>query len=74
MSHLLTLFYLTRHRLRNISYILYIYNKAFGTLRMGYGSALAWILTLIILAVTLLVFRSSPHWVYYEAERRKEEA
>lgn len=55
-------------------YMLYIYNKAFGTLRMGYGSALAWILTLIILAVTLLVFRSSPHWVYYEAERRKEDA
>jgi multiple sugar transport system permease protein len=55
-------------------YMLYIYSKAFGTLRMGYGSALAWILTLIILGVTLLVFRSSPHWVYYEAERRKEDA
>jgi multiple sugar transport system permease protein len=51
-------------------YMLYIYNKAFKSFQMGYGSALAWILTVIILIVTLLVFRSSPHWVYYEAERR----
>jgi multiple sugar transport system permease protein len=51
-------------------YMLYIYNKAFRSFQMGYGSALAWILTVIILVITLLVFRSSPHWVYYEAERR----
>ncbi len=51
-------------------YMLYIYNEAFRAFRMGYSSALAWILTVIILLVTLLVFRSSPHWVYYEAERR----
>lgn len=50
-------------------YMLYIYNHAFRSLRMGYGSALAWILTIIILLVTLLVFRSSPYWVYYESER-----
>jgi multiple sugar transport system permease protein len=51
-------------------FMLYIYRTAFTSMRMGYGAALAWILTLIILFVTLLVFRSSPHWVYYEAERR----
>lgn len=51
-------------------YMLYIYNKAFRSFQMGYGSALAWILTVIILIITLLVFRSSPYWVYYEAERR----
>ncbi len=50
-------------------YMLYIYNKAFVSLKMGYGSALAWILTLIILAVTVAVFKSSPYWVHYEAER-----
>ncbi|MDX1416150.1 MAG: sugar ABC transporter permease [Candidatus Promineifilaceae bacterium] len=49
-------------------YMLYIYNKAWVSLRMGYASALAWILFLIILVITLLVFRSSAMWVYYESE------
>jgi len=54
-------------------FMLYIYNKAFRSFQMGYGSALAWILTVIIFVVTLFVFRSSPYWVYYEAERRGKE-
>jgi multiple sugar transport system permease protein len=33
---------------------------------MGYASALAWILFIIVLVLTLLVFRSSGRWVYYE--------
>lgn len=49
-------------------YMLYIYSKAWQSLRMGYASALAWILAMIILAITALVFRSSPYWVHYEAE------
>ncbi len=51
-------------------YMLYIYNKAWESLRMGYASALAWILFAIILLITLVVFRSSPLWVHYEAERK----
>ncbi len=51
-------------------YMLYIYNKAWVSLQMGYASALAWILALIVLAITLLVFRSSPYWVYYESEQK----
>ncbi|HHY09030.1 MAG TPA: sugar ABC transporter permease [Firmicutes bacterium] len=51
-------------------YVLYLYNEAFGHLNMGYGAALAWILALIILAFTMMVFKSSPLWVFYEAERR----
>lgn len=51
-------------------YMLYIYNKAWESLRMGYASALAWILFVIILLITILVFRSSPMWVHYEAERK----
>jgi multiple sugar transport system permease protein len=51
-------------------YMLYIYTTAFSSLRMGYGSALAWILTIIILLLTLLVFRTSRYWVYYEAEQK----
>lgn len=50
-------------------YMLYVYNRGFVTLRMGYASALAWILTVFILIVTVVVLRSSRYWVYYETER-----
>ena len=36
---------------------------------MGSGSAMGWVLFLIIMAITLLVIRSSQAWVYYEGER-----
>jgi multiple sugar transport system permease protein len=45
---------------------LYLYNNAFKFFQMGYASALAWLVFLIIMALTLLVVRSSPYWVYYE--------
>ena len=48
-------------------YVLYLYNNAFQYFRMGYASALAWVLFVIIMFFTLLVFRISPAWVYYEA-------
>jgi multiple sugar transport system permease protein len=37
---------------------------------MGYASAQAWILFLIIMAVTLIVVKTSKDWVYYEGARR----
>ncbi|NPV09199.1 MAG: sugar ABC transporter permease [Anaerolineae bacterium] len=49
-------------------YVLYLYNNAFSFFRMGYASALAWILAIIILFFTVLVFRSSAAWVYYSGE------
>jgi multiple sugar transport system permease protein len=52
-------------------YNLYLYQNAFKFFDMGYASALAWILFVIVLLVTLLVFRSSPMWVFYEGEVRK---
>ena len=52
-------------------YNLYLYQNAFRFFDMGYASGLAWILFLIVLVVTLLVFRSSPFWVYYEGEVRR---
>ncbi len=52
-------------------YNLYLYQNAFKYFEMGYASALAWILLLITLLATLLVFRSSPFWVYYEGEVKK---
>jgi multiple sugar transport system permease protein len=50
----------------------YIWQQAFNSQKMGYASALAWILLVITLALTLLVFRSSSMWVYYESEVRQE--
>lgn len=53
-----------------LTYVLYLYRNAFEFFKMGYASALAWILFFIILAMTALVLRSSALWVYYEGERR----
>jgi multiple sugar transport system permease protein len=47
--------------------VLYLYKKAFQEFRMGYASALAWILFFIILAFTVLQTRLSKNRVYYEA-------
>jgi multiple sugar transport system permease protein len=46
-------------------YVLYLYNNGFRFFRMGYASAMAWILFIIVLIVSLLTFRSSARWVYY---------
>lgn len=51
-------------------YVLYIYQNAFEFFRMGYASALAWVLFLIILLLTLLVLRITRGWVFYEAQKR----
>jgi multiple sugar transport system permease protein len=49
-------------------YVLNLYRQAFQFFHMGYAAALAWILFVIIFGCTLLIFRSSAVWVYYEAE------
>ncbi len=49
-------------------YLLYLYQNAFQNFRMGYASALAWILFVIILLLSLLVLRTSRAWVYYEGQ------
>lgn len=46
-------------------YALYLYQNAFKFFKMGYASALAWILFLIILILTLLLFITAKKWVYY---------
>lgn len=53
-------------------YGLHLFQEAFYHYRLGYASALAWILFLVILALTALVFKSSPLWVHYEAARGKK--
>ncbi|MEN6478294.1 MAG: sugar ABC transporter permease [Anaerolineales bacterium] len=49
-------------------YNLYLYRNAFYYSKMGYASALAWVLFLFVLVLTLLIFRSSAAWVYYEGQ------
>jgi multiple sugar transport system permease protein len=52
-------------------YVLYLYRVAFQNFDMGYAAALAWVLFVIILAITLLQFRLGNRWVFYEAELRR---
>ncbi|AGB72921.1 putative sugar ABC transporter, permease protein [Rhizobium tropici CIAT 899] len=47
-------------------YTLYLYQEAFGYFRMGYASALAWILVIIIAIFTAFSFLSARYWVHYD--------
>jgi oligogalacturonide transport system permease protein len=49
---------------------LYIYDEAFKKFDMGYASAIAWVLFVIIMVLTVLAFWSSRHWVYYAGDKR----
>lgn len=49
-------------------YALYLFQQAFAYFSMGYGSALAWILLIIIAVLTSFVFKSSSYWVFYESK------
>lgn len=46
-------------------YMLHLYNKAFSDFAMGYASAMAVLLFLLVLGMTAIVFRTSGRWVYY---------
>lgn len=47
-----------------------VYERGFTQLHMGEASAVAWVLFVIILALTLLIFKSTPAWVHYESDVR----
>jgi len=47
-------------------YTLYLYQEAFGYLRMGYASALAWVLVVIVAVFTAFSFLTSRYWVHYD--------
>jgi len=49
-------------------YSLMVYERAFRFTQMGMAAAMAWVLLVVILTLTLLVFRSSALWVFYETE------
>ena len=51
-------------------YMLNLYSQAFQYGRAGYASALAWILFIIILIFTILIFKTSDIWVFYESNMK----
>lgn len=51
-------------------YNLYLYKTFFVFQNMSYGSAMAWLLFIIILVVTVFMFRTARYWVYYAGESR----
>lgn len=51
-------------------YSLYLYQRAFTSYQMGYAAAMAWVMLLIIAALTAINFMLSSRWVYYETDVR----
>jgi len=49
-------------------YVIYLFRNAFEFFRMGYASALAWVLFVVIMIITFIQIRLSRRWVYYEGE------
>jgi multiple sugar transport system permease protein len=49
-------------------YALYLYNRAFRDFEMGYAAAMAWVLLLVIAALTAISFKLSSLWVFYETK------
>ena len=56
----------------SLFYMLYLYQNAFSFFRMGYASALAWVLFIYIVALTALTFRGSALWVFYAGEVKRK--
>lgn len=49
-------------------YGLYLYNTAFSYMKFGYASALAWILFVILIVISLIIFKTSKFWVFYRED------
>ncbi len=49
-------------------YNLYLYKQFFTNQNMSYGSTLAWLLFVVILLVTIVLFSTARFWVYYASE------
>ncbi len=55
----------------SLFYYLYLYRTGFAQGYLGYASALAWILFFILVVISIVIFRTSRSWVYYEAGSRE---
>ena len=52
-------------------YTLYLYQRGFNDFRMGYASAMAWVLLAVVAVITVLLFRGANRWVFYAGEAGK---
>ncbi|MCR8634175.1 MULTISPECIES: carbohydrate ABC transporter permease [Paenibacillus] len=52
-------------------YSLYLYRRAFVFFEMGYASAMAWIMLIIVGVIALVIFKTSTYWVHYESKEAK---
>ena len=52
-------------------YALYLFKNAFEWMKMGYASAMAWILFVVVLSITLIHFKMASRWVYYEGTKEQ---
>jgi multiple sugar transport system permease protein len=51
-------------------YTLYLYLRGFSDFRMGYASAMAWLLLIVVGILTLIIFRTSKGWVHYSGDAK----
>ncbi|MEW9872919.1 carbohydrate ABC transporter permease [Arthrobacter sp. HS15c] len=51
-------------------YTLYLYLRGFSDFRMGYASAMAWLLLIVVGIITLVIFRTSKSWVHYSGDAK----
>jgi multiple sugar transport system permease protein len=54
-----------------LMYFVHLYRNAFRYFNMGYASALAVVLFIFVLIITVLIFRSTNRWVFYESEQKE---
>jgi multiple sugar transport system permease protein len=61
---------ITQGKPRNstLFYTVYMYQNSFTYSKMGYGSAMAWFMILMVGIITLILFKTQKYWVYYESE------
>jgi multiple sugar transport system permease protein len=52
-------------------YMVYFYKQTFTFFNMGYGATLAWLMFIVALVLTIVLFGTSKYWVFYAAEDRK---
>jgi len=52
-------------------YMIYFYKQSFTFFNMGYGATLAWLMFIVALILTVVLFGTAKYWVYYAAEERK---
>ncbi|MBC2864368.1 carbohydrate ABC transporter permease [Streptomyces mexicanus] len=52
-------------------YTLYLYQRGFNDFRMGYASAMAWVLLVVVGLITVLLFRGANRWVFYMGEGKR---